>query len=72
VLSNLERILAIEWFNASQALDFRRPKKTSSFLEKLFSEYRKEVPFIENDTVMYKWVNRSVSFVQNLPLNKEA
>jgi len=52
VMLNLERILAIELFNAAQALDFRRPLKSSPFLEKIVTDYRKKVPFIENDTYM--------------------
>jgi len=33
VMENLERILAIELYNAAQAMEFRRPAKTSAFLE---------------------------------------
>src|SRR5690606_23365050 len=33
IVDNLERILAIELFNASQAIHFRAPLKTSAFLE---------------------------------------
>jgi histidine ammonia-lyase len=66
VLNNLERILAIEWLNAVQALDFRRPKQTSSSLEKLVEKFRKEVPFIEEDSVMYEHIEKSPHFIQNL------
>ncbi len=40
-------------FNAAQALEFRRPARTSPELELLVADYRKRVPFIDNDTVMY-------------------
>lgn len=66
VVENLERILAIELFNAAQALDFRKPIKSSPFIEKFVAEYRKFIPFIENDEVMYKHMQNSVEFLKNV------
>ena len=64
ILQNVERVLATELFNAAQALEFRRPAKTSSVLEELVGDYRKEVPFIEKDQTMYNLMQRSVDFMQ--------
>lgn len=64
VVENTFRVLGIELFNAAQALDFRRPLKTSAPLEQLYTEYRKHVPFIENDVVMYPLIAQSVEFVK--------
>ena len=64
---NLERILAIEFFTAAQALEFRRPLKTSPFLEKIIMDYRKNVPFIEEDTVMYTEMQKTVQFIRDYP-----
>ncbi len=69
VVNNLERILAIELFNAVQAIDFRRPLKTSSFLEKIVSEFRKEVEFVDNDKVMYKEIEKAVQFIRKMKIN---
>lgn len=69
VVQNLERILAIELFNAAQALEFRKPKKSSPFIEEFISEYRKYVSFIENDQIMSNAMNKSVEFIQNIALN---
>ncbi|OQX73181.1 MAG: histidine ammonia-lyase, partial [Bacteroidetes bacterium 4484_276] len=66
VLENLERILAIELFNAAQAMEFRRPTKTSPYLENFLSQYRKKVRFIENDKVMYEDINASVDFLREI------
>jgi len=49
IVENLERILAIELFNAAQALEFRRPGKSSNFIENFVSDYRKVVPTVEED-----------------------
>ena len=49
VVMNVERVLAIELMNAAQAIEFRRPLRSSAHNEVLLAEYRKVVPFIEND-----------------------
>ena len=67
VVQNTERVLAIELFNAAQALEFRRPLKSSEPIEKWHSEYRKVVPFIENDTVMSPLIEASVKFIRENP-----
>lgn len=64
VVLNTERVLAIELFNAAQALEFRRPLKSSAAIEKIFAEYRKVVPFIVNDEVMYPHIRHSVEFLR--------
>lgn len=69
VVENLERILAIELFNAAQALEFRRPKKSSPFIEDFFKSYREKVEFIENDKIMNTKMDASVEFLRTVPLN---
>jgi len=64
VINNLERILAIEFFTSGQALEFRRPLKSSTSIEKIISDYRKEVKFIKEDKVMYEEINKSTKFLQ--------
>jgi len=64
VVINLERILAIELFNAAQALDFRKPKKSSHFIEDFVEKYRKVVPFVSEDIVMHDEIERSIRFLQ--------
>ncbi|RMG79403.1 MAG: histidine ammonia-lyase [Bacteroidetes bacterium] len=66
VLNNLESVLAIELLHAAQALEFRRPLKTSETLERLVADYRKFVPFIENDTFMHPYIEQSKKFIRNL------
>lgn len=69
VADNLERILAIELFNAAQALDFRRPLKSSEIIEKFVAAYREKVNFVKVDRVMYTEIAKSVDFLKNYPLN---
>ncbi len=63
VVNNTERVLAIELFNAAQALDFRRPERSSESIEALHAAYRRKVPFIDNDTVMYPYIEKSIQFL---------
>lgn len=63
VVNNTERVLAIELFNAAQALDFRRPERSSEPIEALHAAYRRKVPFIDNDTVMYPYIEKSIQFL---------
>lgn len=65
VALNTERVLAIELMNAAQALDFRRPARSSEAVESLHEKYRKVVPFIDNDCVMYPYIAASIEFLRN-------
>jgi len=69
VMENLERILAIELYNAAQAMDFRRPARTSPFLENILQQYRQKIKFVTDDMVMYEDINRSVQFLQDVVLD---
>lgn len=64
IAENVEKVLAIELFNAAQALDFRRPLKTSPYLEGFVTEYRKIVPFLDQDKFMYPEINASIGFLR--------
>ena len=66
VIQNTERVLAIELMNAAQALEFRRPLKSSPKIEQIFESYRKVVPFIDNDEVMYPYIAKSIVFLKTL------
>lgn len=61
---NLQKILAVELIAAAQALDFRRPLRSSEPLEKLHDEFRKEVPFLQNDRPLYEDMVRAEAFIQ--------
>ena len=68
VVLNLEKILGIELFNGAQALDFRRPLKSSQVLEEFVAQYRQVVPFIQEDEVMYTHMANSIDFIRNYTL----
>ena len=63
ILDNLHTIQGIELMNAAQAIEFRRPLKTSESLEKLLVEYRKVVPFVKEDCFLQPLMSNSKKFV---------
>ena len=67
IVLNTERVLAIELFNSAQALEFRRPLKSSPAIEEWHARYRETVPFIEDDTVMSPLIEASIQFIRNTP-----
>lgn len=71
VIENIETILAIELINASQALKFRLPKKSSPFVESFLKPYRSIVPFIEDDKILADDIHASVAFIQTLDVDSE-
>ena len=65
VLENVSTILAIELYNASQALSYQKEHKTSDFLQDLVIEFRKEVPLVREDVVMAPFIQKSKKFLKD-------
>jgi len=70
IMDNLERILAIELMNASQAIEFRRPLKSSEFIEMFLKSYREEVPFVEEDRILHYDIEKSVAFLNSFLIDE--
>lgn len=66
VIENVERLLAIEFMTATQALEFRRPLRSSSLIEKTIEQYRKIVPILENDRILSVDLHDTVIFLRDL------
>ena len=64
VIENVFQIQGIELMNAAQALEFRRPLKSSSMVEKCFAEFRKDVAFVSDDVYMSKEMHKATEFVK--------
>ncbi len=63
VVKNAQRVLAIELLTAAQALESRRPHKTSSKLEKVFDTFRKEVSFMDSDRLLHDDMIKAEQFL---------
>jgi histidine ammonia-lyase len=64
VIKNVEIIISIELLVAAQAFEYRRPRKSSMLMEQMIEDYRKVVPFIEEDEVLHDLMERSLAFIQ--------
>ncbi|MBC3846567.1 histidine ammonia-lyase [Winogradskyella echinorum] len=71
LIRNVERVIAIELMNASQAIEFRSPLKTSPFLESFLEQYRKVVPFIKVDEVLHDDIEASIQFLKDVDIEIE-
>jgi histidine ammonia-lyase len=63
VINNVEKILGIELMSAAQALDFRRPMKSSTHVEALMKGFREIVSFNEVDRLLHDDMKRSIAFM---------
>lgn len=64
VIKNVEKVLAIEYMTAMQALEFRRPTKSSTSIEKEHSDYRKVVKQVSRDRNLSVDMHKTVSYLQ--------
>ena len=71
IMENVERILAIELMNASQAIEFRRPLKSSAFIEMFLKSYREEVPFVKEDRILHYDIEKSVAFLNSFLIDEQ-
>jgi histidine ammonia-lyase len=62
---NCEKVLAIELLNAAQALEFRRPLKSSPPIEEMMELYRKSVFMMRHDEVVHDLMDASQKFLKN-------
>ncbi|MCA0429333.1 MAG: histidine ammonia-lyase [Bacteroidetes bacterium] len=63
VLNNTEKVLAIELLNAAQALDLKRPLKSSNVIETFFNDFRKKVNFMQHDELVHDLMKASLNFI---------
>jgi histidine ammonia-lyase len=66
VVHNVWQVLGIEWMAACQGLNLRRPLVSSPALETKVEAFRKDVPFIQQDVIMYPYLHRAKAFLQEL------
>ncbi|MDE6255964.1 MAG: histidine ammonia-lyase [Muribaculaceae bacterium] len=71
IVNNLKYIAAIELMNAAQGIDFRRPLKSSPYIEKVMKDYRKHLPFVEDDVVMADYIAKTMEFLENYEIDFE-
>jgi histidine ammonia-lyase len=65
VIDNVEKVLAIELLTAIQAIEFRRPSKTSPVLENIITKFRSKVSINEADRILHDDMMASITFLKD-------
>ena len=68
VIKNVENILAIELLTAVQAIEYRRPLKSSPKIERLVTEFRKKISFNKTDRYLHDDMISAIKFMQEYEL----
>ena len=68
IVDNIQTILAIELFTASQALSFGNGK-SSPFIESMIQLFRQEVSIVEEDRVMHDDIMNASNFISSLEID---
>ncbi|TDU40191.1 histidine ammonia-lyase [Gelidibacter sediminis] len=68
---NVEKILAIELLNASQAITFRKPTTSSPLIEAFLNSYQSEVQFVTQDLIFHELMQKSVQFITDFSIENE-
>lgn len=71
VVENLNTVLSIELFNASQAIYYREPLKSSNFIMQLVNSFREEVPVVTQDKVMAEEIAKAKLYIKQFSIDKE-
>jgi histidine ammonia-lyase len=64
IVDNLERVLAIELLTAAQALDFRRPLRSSEVIEATHAAFRRVVSFNDADRILHTDMLNAIEFIR--------
>ena len=70
ISENVKKILSIELFNSAQAIDLKKPLKTSNLLHQFISIYRNKVEFISEDKLMHNEINSTLDFIESYNINE--
>jgi len=64
IIDNVEKVLAIELLTAVQAIEFRKPLKTSDELELIIADFRKVVTFNDADRILHDDLLAAIEFIK--------
>jgi histidine ammonia-lyase len=68
IIQHIWKILSIEWMLAAQALEYRRPQKTSASLEEIHAAYRQFVPSLAGDRVLSDDIEKTENFLRKISM----
>ncbi|TPV31527.1 histidine ammonia-lyase [Paucihalobacter ruber] len=69
LINNVKTILAIELLNASQAMEFRGPLKSSGFIESFLKSFKSDVKFVAEDEILHNLMKATSDFIDNFSID---
>ena len=70
VISNVEKILAIELLTAAQAFEFRKPLKSGIYLDEVHNAVREQVAFASKDRVFADDIEKGIAMIKDQTILK--
>lgn len=68
VIENLEKILAIELICASQAIDFKRPLKSTEVIDSIHNHIRSKIEHADEDRIFSDDINKAIEIIKSSEL----
>jgi histidine ammonia-lyase len=68
IINNVKTILAIELLNAAQAIQFRKPLKSSPAVEEVLTKLKFHVKFVEEDEILHNLINGTLHFIDEFDI----
>lgn len=65
VIDNVEKVLAIELLTAAQALEFRKPLKSSDAIEEVVTAFREKVKYNVADRILQEDMLQAIDFIKD-------
>lgn len=64
ILDHTRKVIALEFLTATQGIDFREKMTLGQTTQKAYDYFRKEVPFLLNDAVMYPLMHQAEALLK--------
>ncbi len=65
ILNNVRKVIAIELFTSSQALEFSKPLRAGDGTEAAYRKIRESIPFLEKDEYLHPFIQSAIRLLEN-------
>ena len=65
IISNTEKVLALERICAAQAIDFHRPLRSTELIMRIHDRVREEIEYVEKDQLFYPFIDKAISLIKS-------
>ena len=65
ILNNVRKVIAIELFTSSQALEFSKPFRAGDGTEAAYRKIRETIPFLEKDEYLHPFIQNAIRLIED-------